>query len=197
MGFLDALFGKQKPAQAAPERLFAIGTAEPALEAEQGLTPTGSAALCFKGVASGPFQQMQHEVEALLHIAEQDKENGGITYRSLKDDLGYTWLIFESKDFQQLVSTVHIGGRTFLDQGYGSQLLFAIFGFKNASGHEMYWIYNYKRGTFYPFVPVSDSHDKQRRRDNPEELRLGTAMDKELPVEQQLETWYPVWDLPL
>ena len=195
MGFLDALFGKQKPAPPAAERLFAMGTAETALEAEQALTPTGAAALCFKGIASGPFQQMQRDVDALLHVAEHD-EGSLITYRSFKDELGYTWLIFEGKDFQQLVSTVHIAARTFLDQGYGSQLLFAIFGFKNPDGRVMYWIYNYKRGSFYPFVPVSDSHDKQRRRDNPEELRLATAIGKELPVEQQLETWYPVWDLP-
>lgn len=194
MGFLDALFGRQKPSPPAAERLFAIGTAEPALEAEQGFTPTGAAALCFKGIASGPFQQMQRDVDALLKVAEQDGNE--VTYRSFKDELGYTWLIFESKDFQVLVSTVHIAGRTFLDQGYGSQLLFAIFGFKNADGHVMYWIYNYKRGSFYPFIPVSDSHDRLRRRDNPEELRLATAMGKELPVEQQLETWYPVWDLP-
>jgi hypothetical protein len=60
----------------------------------------------------------------------------------------------------------------------------------------MYWIYNYKRGTFFPFVPMVSTTDKLRQRNNPEELRLAAAMDKELPMEPEKERWYPVWDLP-
>ncbi len=54
MGFFDSLFGRQKPVPVGPERLFAMSTAQLTLETEQHLTPTGNAAICFKGVASGP-----------------------------------------------------------------------------------------------------------------------------------------------
>lgn len=195
MGILDTLFGRQKPVPIGPERLFAMSTAQITLETEQSLTPAGNAAMCFKGVASGPFNQIQSELDALLKVA--GKNDNAVTYRSEKDDLGYTWLIFSSADFQTLVTTLHVASRTLLDQGYGSQLLFAIFAFKTDHGSQMYWIYNYKRGTFYPFVPKVDTHDKLRQRDNAEELRLATALDKELPVENETERWFPVWDLPL
>jgi hypothetical protein len=194
MSLLDAIFGHQKPVPVGPERLFAMSTAQITLETAQSLTPAGSAAMCFKDVASGPFAQMQRDLDAMLHVAERDAE--GVKYRPFKDDLGYSWLIFESADFQALVTTIHVASRTLLDQGYGSQLLFAIFAFKDAIGHVMYWMYNYKRGFFYPFVPQSDSHDKLRRRNNAEELRLASALDKELPMEKEIERWYPVWDLP-
>ncbi|HLZ20810.1 MAG TPA: hypothetical protein VKQ30_01630 [Ktedonobacterales bacterium] len=195
MGILDTLFGRQKPVPIGPERLFAMSTAQITLETEQNLTPAGEAAMCFKGVASGPFNQIQGELDQLLKVA--GKGDNVATYRSTKDDLGYTWLIFASTDFQTLVTTMHVASRTLLDEGYGSQLLFAIFSFKTERGGIMYWMYNYKRGSFYPFVPQTDSHDKLRRRDNSEELRLAAALNKELPVEQETERWFPVWDLPL
>jgi len=194
MGILDTLFGRQKPVPVGPERLFAMSTAQVALEAEQNLTPAGTAAMCFKDVKSGPFSQMQRDLDQMLRVA--DEQDPGMEYRSVHDDLGYAWLIFTGSDFQSLVTTIHVASRTLLDQGYGSQLLFAIFAFKNADGRLVYWLYNYKRGTFFPFVPQVDTHDKLRRRDNPEELRLASALGKELPVEQEIERWYPVWDLP-
>lgn len=193
MGIFGTLFGRQKPVPAGPEHIFAMSTAQIDLEAEQNLTPTGDAAMCFKGVASGPFAQIQRDLDQLLHIAERDDQ---LTYRSLKDDMDYSWLIFHAPDFQTLVTTLHMASQTLLDSGYGSQLLFAIFAFKDGDSRIMYWMYNYKRGTFYPFVPQMDTHDKLRRRNNPEELRLATALGKAMPVEQEIERWYPVWDLP-
>ena len=195
MGILDTLFGRQKPVPVGPERLFAMSTAQITLETEQGLTPMGTAAMCFKGIASGPFQQIQSELDSMLKVSSQ--RDNDVTYRTYQDTLGYSWLIFSSADFQSLVTTLHVASRSLLDQGYGSQLLFAIFPFKRSQGGTMYWMYNYKRGTFYPFVPQSDTHDRMRRRDNPEELRLAAAMSNEMPVEQETERWFPVWDLPL
>jgi hypothetical protein len=197
MGFFDSLFGRQKPIPASPDKLFAISTAQVALEAEQSLTPKGVAAMCFKKIASGPFQQLQRDLDQLLRLSDaHDPAADNVSYRPYDDALGYSWLIFAGSDFQSLVTTVHVASRTLLDQGYGSQLLFTIFDFVAAQGAHVYWIYNYKRGLFYPFVPQNDSHDTLRRRNNPEELRLATAMKNELPMENEIERWYPVWDLP-
>ena len=59
MGFFDTLFGRQKPAPAGPDKIFAMSTAQVTLQTEQNLTPTGSAAMCFKGMASGPVSAIQ------------------------------------------------------------------------------------------------------------------------------------------
>ncbi len=194
MGFFDALFGRQKPTPVGPERLFAMGTAQVTLEVEQQLTPTGSAAICFKGIASGAFSSIQADLEQLLRLASKDDQ---LTLRPYKDNLGYSWFIFTGSDFQALVAALHMASQTLIDKGYGSQLLFAIFPFKMADGKEMYWIYSYKRSSFYPFVPKKNTSDPLRQRDNPEELRLAAAIGKELPVEQEYERWFPVWDVPL
>ncbi len=193
MSIFETLFGRQKPVPAGVERLFAMTTAQVAMETEQSLTPAGVAAMCFKGIASGPFAQIQRDLEQLLTVAGK---GDSIKYRSYRDELGYSWLIFSGGDFEGLVTTLHMASSTLLDQGYGSQLLFAIFTFKDADGRFVYWLYNYKRSTFYPFVPQTDTHDRMRRRDNAEERRLATALGKELPMEPELERWYPVWDLP-
>ncbi|HET8906289.1 MAG TPA: hypothetical protein VFN11_04925 [Ktedonobacterales bacterium] len=194
MGFFDTLFGRQKPVPVGPERLFAMSTAQLTLETEQHLTPTGNAAICFKGVASGPFKDIQSELEQLLEIAGRDDQ---LTIKPFEDAFGYRWFIFGGKDFQALVTTLHVASETLLSKGYGSQLLFAMFAFKDEKGHEDYWMYNYKRGYFYPFVPENDINDPQRRRNNAEEMRLGTAIGKELPVEPELERWFPVWEVPI
>lgn len=194
MSIFDALFGRQKPVPAGPERLFAMSTAQLTLETDQHLTAAGSAALCFKGVASGPFAEILRDLDQLLQLAGRDD---ALTVKPFDDQLGYRWLIFTGKDFQSLVTTIHVASQTLLERGYGSQLLFAIFRFDDDQSHPVYWIYNYKRGTFYPFVPRPDSHNPMRTRDNAEEMRLATAIGKELPVEQELERWFPVWDLPM
>jgi hypothetical protein len=53
-------------------------------------------------------------------------------------------------------------------------------------------LYNYKRGTFYPFVP-----DRNRTRDNAFELRLSSVLRGELQIETELEKWYALWGIPL
>jgi len=194
MGFFETLFGRQKPVPVGPERLFAMATAQITLETEQHLTPAGAIAICFKRIASAPFQELQTDLKQLLDLTTKDAQ---LQLKTFEDPLGYQWFIFSGTDFQALVTTLHVASQTLIEKGYGSQLLFAVFAFKDADGESVYWLYNYKRGTFYPFVPRPDSHSAARRRDNPEELRLSAALGKELPVEQQLEFWYPVWDLPV
>ena len=43
-----------------------------------------------------------------------------------------------------------------------------MFAFRDEQGKPLYWIYNYKRGAFYPFVPSGG----EQQRDNERELRL-------------------------
>src|SRR5215470_8446006 len=101
MGFLDTLFGRRKPVPVAPERLFAISTAQVTLEAEQSLKPAGAATMCFKNITSGPFTKLQQDLDAMLSLSnEHDSSTAATKYRPFKDDLGYAWLIFESADFQ-------------------------------------------------------------------------------------------------
>ena len=60
-------------------------------------------------------------------------------------------------------------------------------------GKPLYFIYNFKRGSFYPFVPAPG--DKQR--DTERELRLKAQLGAELPFEEDMTRWFPLWEIPL
>jgi hypothetical protein len=85
------------------------------------------------------------------------------------------------------VSTAIQGG------GYGERVLAAVFAFRDEQNRPLYWIYNYKRGAFYPFVPASG----EQQRDNERELRLRAQIGADLPVEPELERWFPLWGIPI
>src|SRR6266581_2160881 len=57
----------------------------------------------------------------------------------------------------------------------------------------VYWIYGFKRGAFWPFIPTGES----KERDNAEELELKAKLEKELPVEQDLTRWLALFDAPI
>jgi hypothetical protein len=57
----------------------------------------------------------------------------------------------------------------------------------------VYFIYNFKRGSFYPFVPAGGT----QARDTEEELRLKAQIGAELPIEPELARWFPLWEVPL
>ena len=76
--------------------------------------------------------------------------------------------------------------------GYGERLLCAVFAFKDGAGAPINFIYNYKRGSWYPFVPAPG--DKQRNTER--ELQLKAQIGGELPIEPELERWFPLWGIP-
>jgi hypothetical protein len=92
-------------------------------------------------------------------------------------------------DFEDLVSTLYMVSETLVENDFGEQLLCAVFKFKDES--EVYWIFNFKQAAFYPFVP------KGKQRDSSYEFRLRSIMEKELPIEKEVERWYPLWEIPL
>jgi hypothetical protein len=78
--------------------------------------------------------------------------------------------------------------------GYGDRVLAAVFAFREgAGGRPVYFIYNVKRGTWYPFVPAPG----KQQRDNERELQLRAQLAGELPIEPELERWFPLWGVPL
>ena len=75
--------------------------------------------------------------------------------------------------------------------GYGDRLLACVFAFEE-KGKQLYIIYNFKRGGFYPFVPAGE-----KSRDSERELRLKSQLETELPFEQDMTRWFPLWEIPL
>jgi hypothetical protein len=189
MGLLDALFGRSKPVKAKTEKLFAISTASVTLDTRWGLTPSGAGAVVFRPLTSSYFAETDREISDLLALSAKEE---GSTIRRNTDEFGYQWIIVEDTDFEHLVASIHMVTLTLGERGFRDQLLAAVFRFDGASGGPVYWIYNYKRGTFYPFVPRGN-----HQRDNAEELRLAAVMDRELPMEKSPDQWYALWGIPI
>jgi PspA associated protein B len=147
------------------------------------------AAVCFKPLSAGEFVRAENELQELLDVAARDT---GSRIRRKSDEYGYEWMIVEDEDFEDLVATVHLIGSELKARGFGPQLLAAIFRFDGGK-HPVYFVYGYKRGTVWPFVPTGKDHE----RDNAEELELKAKLERELPIEPDISRWFGMFDAPL
>jgi hypothetical protein len=189
MGFLDVLFGRKRLKEASDERLFALTTAAVTLEVELGLKTAGSSAVVFKPLSAGEFVRADNEMAELLEAVAQ---SSGSKVERKTDDMGFEWLIVHDPDLEDLVTTAHLIGSELKARGFGPQLLAAVFPFKGGK-HPVYWIYGYKRGAWWPFVPSGEG----QQRDNATELELKAKLEQELPVEPDLTRWLALFDAPV
>jgi hypothetical protein len=190
MGFLDILTGKRKMKAPAPDRLFAMSTAAVTLEMTLKLQSSGKAAIVFQPLATADFESIVTDMEEVLRGTGEDT---GTAVERTDDTFGYRWMILSDPDFEDLVVGVNVISQALQDGGYGERILCAVFSFRDAQDKRVYWIYNYKRGAYYPFVPAGG----EQQRDTERELRLKAQIGHELPVEAELERWFPLWGIPI
>src|SRR4051812_46002125 len=174
MGLRDILSGRKKLAEPKEDKLFALTTAAVTLDTELGLKTAGVAAVAFKPQSSGEFRSAFDDTDQLIDAVAQQS---GSTVERKSDDYGFDWLIVHDPELEDLVTTVHTLASELTAKGFGSQLLAATFKFEGGE-HPVYWIYGFKRGAFWPFVPVGE-----QKRDNALELELKAKLESELPVE--------------
>lgn len=216
----DVLLGRSKPVQADLDALFGLVGAQITLQASDGLVPTGHAGVCFKPVAGRSFADTANEASDLLGLGSTTGASGGsagataatgaavepigAATRQEDDKYGFHWVVLTVADFQDLVNQVHLVNSTLKDNGYGPQLLCSVFAFqpdpasptpsRAGTPPVMYLVYLYKRGAFYPFVPVAGSDE---RRDVETELRLQNVLADDVKIESDKERWMPLWGLPV
>ena len=191
MGFLDALLGGRgkRVKGAAPDRLFAMTTAQVTLDTGLGLEHKGAAGIVFQPLETADFDGIVKETEELLRAGAEDT---GTVVESSADEYGYRWLIFRDPDFEDLVVALNTISTQLQESGYGDRLLAAVFPFED-KGQTVYFIYNFKRGAYYPFIPAPGD----QARDSERELRLKAQVGAELPFEEDITRWFPLWEIPL
>jgi hypothetical protein len=105
-------------------------------------------------------------------------------------------VIVRDPDLDDQVAGVHALASELEEHGFGGQLLAGAFRFDGSafgSGNPVYWIYGFKTGTWWPFVPTGEKQE----RDNAHELELKAKLEDELPVEQDLTKWLGLFDAPI
>lgn len=215
MGLLDVILGRRKLPGPAPDRLFAISTAYVTFETQLQVTSRDAAGIVFHPLQTADFLSIVKETEEVVKATASDSAT---TVESSDDPYGYRWLILRGKDFDELVVGINAVSGQLEAGGYGERLLCAVFAFEDERKRPIYWIYNYKRGFFYPFVPAGGTvaqsgqgsgaggssriageatSSSDQRRDNERELVLKAQVGSELPVEPELERWFPLWGIPI
>ncbi|WP_113703802.1 PspA-associated protein PspAB [Nonomuraea lactucae] len=211
MRWLDALLGRSKPATPDLDALFALPSAAVTLRAATGLAPTGLGSVAFRAAEGGAFAAAERDARALLGDRVEESADG----------YGYTWLLARRppEATAELVTELHAVNSTLQDAGFGPSLLCSLVSFAtpgpapeaapspgpepapgpgpeagsapDAPGRRLAVVYLYKRGTFYPFAPLPGG-----RRDNALELQVRGVLAGELPLEEDLGRWFPVWGAP-
>ncbi|MEA2457393.1 MAG: hypothetical protein QOC95_365 [Thermoleophilaceae bacterium] len=190
MGFLDALLGGRKKLKLpARDRLFAMTTAQITLETAVGLKHRNVAGIAFQSLATSDFKAIVADTKELLEGAAADT---GTTVETKQDEYGYAWIILHDEDFDDLVVSINTVSSSLEAGGYGDRLLAAVFAFSE-DDRPVYFIYNFKRGMYYPFVPAQGT----QRRNTERELQLKAQVGSDLPIEPELERWFPLWEIPL
>ncbi len=185
MGFLDSLLGRSKPKQPRLDALFAVPTAAITLEASTGFRPTGVGSVCVKPAEGGAFAGLRQEMDQLLSL------DGG-RFEETRDSFGFAWLVCRTdpEDVAGLVTDLHAANSTLAEAGFGPALLCTVVALTDGT-RPLGLVYLYKRGTWYPFAPTGAN-----RRDNALELQVRGALGADLPVEDDLTRWFPVYGAP-
>jgi PspAB-like protein len=204
MGLLDALTGRHKVKGPAPDRLFAITTAYVALEAEHQIKPAGDAAIVFQALKTAEFEAAITDMEEVVRAT--GGENGTKVHTE-DDSFGYRWMVLDGAGVEDLAVGINAVSSSIETAGHGERLLCAVFAFQDAQRRPVYFIYNYKRGCWYPFVPAGKSaatsstgsygSGQTGERSTERELQLKAQMSGELPIEPELERWFPLWGIPI
>jgi PspAB-like protein len=188
MGLRDILSGRKKLPGPKDDRLFALTTAAVTMDVELGLKTAGAGAIAFKPQSSGEFRSAFDDVDKLVEAVAQQS---GSTVDRQSDDYGFDWIVVHDPDLEDLVGTAHTIAAELTAKGFGEQLLASVFRFEGGQ-RPVYLIYGFKRGAFWPFVPLAD-----QKRDNATELELKAKLENELPIEQDLTRWLALFDAPV
>ena len=202
MSLRDILTGRHAVKGPAPDRLFAIATAYVSLEAEHQIEPAGTAAIVFQALATSEFEATLRDMEEVVRATGGDS---GTSVATEDDSYGYRWMVLRNPDGAPSVEDLAVGinavSSSIETAGHGERLLCAVFAFVDAGTaraaggeHRIYFIYNYKRGYWYPFVPDPENA-KQRLTER--ELQIKAQIASELPMEPELERWFPLWGIPI
>jgi hypothetical protein len=196
VGLRDILTGRHQVSGPAPDRLFAITTAYVTLSSEHQIESRGSAAIVFQALATSDFEATLRDMEEVVKATGGDS---GTSVSTEDDNYGYRWMILRSPAGAPSVEDLAVGinavSGSIETAGYGERLLCAVFAFSDtARGNApVYLIYNYKRGFWYPFVPAPGEEQRSTER----ELQIKAQMASELPMEPELERWFPLWGIPI
>ncbi len=193
MGFLEGLFGGSRIKAPRAERFRALVTAAESVGDQSDLRPGDKAGLLFNPEEGASMSALASELQEILKGGEL---TSGTSVDLEVDEFDTGWIVLHNGVFESLVASVQALNETLFGRGNGDRLLAAVI-LMDFERQPAYWIYNYKRGRFYPLVLGTGVRGKQEGRDNVAELRLGALMERgRVAIESSLDRWYALSGIP-
>jgi hypothetical protein len=188
MTLADLLLGRREPKRARLELINGIVAARRSFEVELDVR---AAAVAIEPQGMSGRGPSPSGLDALLGSIAEDT---GAMVERRQDGFGLQWVTFWGGSLDDLALSVGVLAESLHLAGHWDRVVCAAFVFQKASNPAawVYWIYNFQRGTFYPFVPQRDA-----RRDSEEEARLRAAVEHDLRLERDPQQWYPLWGIPV
>ena len=196
MGLRDILTGRHTVKGPAPDRLFAISTAYVTLQAEHQIDPAGMAAIVFQALATSEFETTLREMEEVVTATGGES---GTTVASQDDSFGYRWMVAAQPPWRAERRRPRRRHQRRLQLDRDGRLRRApavrrvrVRGRAEAAGSTSSTTTSAATGT-RSCRPRRQPSERSTER----ELQLKAQMAGELPIEPELERWFPLWGIPI
>ena len=191
MGFLDVIIGKRKLAGPAPDRLFAISTAYVKFETELGdHARAATAAIVFQPLSTADFQSIVREMEEVVRATAADSGTPSRPPTTATASAGWCSAARSS-------TTWSSGSTPSAARSRRAATASACCARCSRSRTSRSDRCTGSTTTSAARSTRSCPRPATQQRDNERELVLKAQVGAELPVEQELERWFPLWGIPI
>ena len=125
----------------------------------------------------------------------------GTKVSSEDDSYGYRWMVLHNPDGAPSVEDLAVGinavSSSIETAGYGERLLCAVFAFDDAQQTARLLHLQLQARLLVPVRASWPVRPPTSERSTERELQIKAQMASELPIEPELERWFPLWGIPI
>ncbi|MCY0880798.1 MAG: hypothetical protein OWS74_02285 [Firmicutes bacterium] len=184
MKWLDVFLGRTRFATAADDNLLKLSSVADDIHFRLQSDYAAETALVIRRVDNAAYEHIEEDLQMCLSLGGRAMPT---TVRSTNDGQGWHWIILTGTALDDTLNGMHLAADLLTQSGYGDGLLAALIAFSP----RWFLVYNYARAAFYPFVPLPDY-----RRNEAREIRIAATLKPWLPVENDINRWYALWNPP-
>ncbi len=195
MGLRDILTGRHRSRVPRPTACSRSRRPTSRSQSEHQIEPAGTAAIVFQALATSEFEATLREMEEVVTATGGES---GTKVSTQDDSYGYRWMVLRNPAGAPSVEDLAVGinavSGSIETAGHGERLLCAVFAFTDATwaGRLLHLQLQARL-----LVPVRARQRTQQERSTERELQLKAQMASELPIEPELERWFPLWGIPI
>ena len=176
--------------------MLAMGNAAQRFERDLDTFTTGAVAVLIRPTPEQTHSQTKAEVERALTSVDRTRYKFDVNI----DDTGHAWAVMQAERLPELASGAAQLGEAFGAMGMGDRIIAAVFPLRwrdpaQDRDRRLYWVYQPRLAGFTPFVPDPDQGAEAR--DHNLEVRMESAVRRDLPTFHQTSEWYPIWGMPV